>query len=268
MINGSILELGTLCSQLMNEMLQVVVYIRDTNNRDEAVSSEKAASLSKWLGMWRRTAKTFEWPAVESAINRLENRLKNDARYRDLDYGLRAINDCVHDGLKFQLVYRYPTEKAAVLKSWKSDWVPVVEKFPEAAEDMRAATDLWALGHYTASVFHTMRVLENGLRALATELGVSYAAQNWQNIIEQIEAAIKKVQKTLPKGEPRNTRLQFLSEAAKEFTYFKDGWRNYVSHSKGAYSEAQAKSVLEHGRQFMVSLVSHIQVKNAQSAFP
>ncbi len=85
-----------------------------------------------------------------------------------------------------------------------------------------------------------------------------YTIQNWQKIIEQIDAAIRQSQKTLPKGETRNERLQFLSEVAKEFTHFKDGWRNYVSHNKGTYNDAQARSVMEHVRQFMTSLAINL----------
>lgn len=257
MINGNIFELGTMCSQLMNEMLQVVLHLEETKDSKEEVGPAKAASILRWLEIWRDTARSFEWPAVESALERLEGKLKRNIRYGDLDYGLRAINDAVHDGLKFQLVYRYPTARAVILKRWKSDWGDVIGVFPEAVEDVRAATDLWALGHYTASVFHTMRLLEYGLCALARDLGVNHANQNWQNIIEQIEAVIKQQQRTLARGESRNKRLQFLSEAAKEFMYFKDGWRNYVSHNKKPYTEAEARSVLEHGRQFMLSLVSN-----------
>jgi hypothetical protein len=58
----------------------------------------------------------------------------------------------------------------------------------------------------------------------------------------------------LPKGESRNRRLQFLSEAAKEFQYFKDGWRNYVSHGRGEYDDHLAQSVMQHVRQFMTIL--------------
>jgi hypothetical protein len=260
LINGNIFQLGTLCSQLMNEMLQVLIHVRDTSNPAEPVGKEKAASLSRWLGMWRDTARTFEWPAVESAIDRLEARLKRGARYSDLSYNLRVINDAVHDGLKGQLIFRYPTESASVLMRWTSDWARVIERFPGASDDIRSGTDLWALGHYTASVFHMMRVLENGLGELASELDVSYTTQNWQNVIEQIEAAIRKNQATLPKGEARNARLQVLSEAAKEFIYFKDGWRNFVSHNKGTYAESQARSVLEHVRQFMIGLAKNLPI--------
>jgi hypothetical protein len=55
----------------------------------------------------------------------------------------------------------------------------------------------------------------------------------------------------LPKGPARNERLQFLSEAAIEMRYFKDGWRNYVSHGRGAYDEHNARGIIEHVRAFM-----------------
>jgi hypothetical protein len=66
------------------------------------------------------------------------------------------------------------------------------------------------------------------------------------------------LRKTLPKGAERNERLQFLSEAAKEFFYFKDGWRNYVTHRRADYDEHQALGTLEHVRAFMNHLSKHV----------
>jgi hypothetical protein len=103
-----------------------------------------------------------------------------------------------------------------------------------------------------------MRVLEHGLRALAKDVGKSFDVQNWQNIIDQIESEIRNIGKSLPSGMAKNERLQFLSEAAKEFAYFKDGWRNYVSHNRGTYDEHQARSVMEHVRSFMTTLSSRL----------
>jgi hypothetical protein len=45
-------------------------------------------------------------------------------------------------------------------------------------------------------------------------------------------------------------------QAAKDFFYFKDGWRNYVSHGGDPYDEHQARSVLDHVRSFMSHLAS------------
>jgi hypothetical protein len=62
----------------------------------------------------------------------------------------------------------------------------------------------------------------------------------------------------LPKKGEKDRKLQFLSEAAKEFAYFKDGWRNFVSHGHEKYDDAKALSVLEHTRAFMNHLASQL----------
>jgi hypothetical protein len=123
--------------------------------------------------------------------------------------------------------------------------------------------DCWALSHGTASVFHCMRVLEHGLRARAEDVRKAFDIQNWRNIIDQIEAEIKSAGKTLPRGAEKNERLKFLSEAAKEFVYFEDWWRNYVSHNRSKYDEHQARTAMEHVRAFMTVLSSQLSEADA-----
>jgi hypothetical protein len=107
-----------------------------------------------------------------------------------------------------------------------------------------------------------MRVLGHGLRALAADVGKGFDVQNWQNVIDQIESEIRSLGKTLPAGLAKSERLQFLSEAAKELSYFKDGWRNHVSHNRAIYDEHQARNVLEHVRSFMTVLSSRLNEQN------
>ena len=95
-----------------------------------------------------------------------------------------------------------------------------------------------------------MRALESGLNALASDVGVVAGVQNWQPIIDQIEAAIKAEAKQLPAGTAKTERLQFLAEAAKEFSHFKDGWRNHIAHNRSSYGEPQALTVMNHVRSF------------------
>lgn len=258
LINVSAIGFGSFCSQLMNELLQVSVHLHDTQDYLEPVPFDKMKILQTWLKLWREEAESFEWDHVVSAIDRMNKSLLNGATFKDVEYGLRSIQDGLRDGLKNQLVYRYPNDKAKVLESWKDDWAPVVTRFPHCHDDILSGVDLWALGHSTASVFHMMRVLESGLGSLATDLNISFAIENWQTVIDRIEAAIKEQQKRLPRGGDKSTRLQFLGEAAKEFSYFKDGWRNYVSHNRAPYDSHRARSVLEHVRQFMSSLARNL----------
>jgi hypothetical protein len=102
-----------------------------------------------------------------------------------------------------------------------------------------------------------MRALEHGLRALATDVGLTFDVQNWQNIINEIDAQIGEWRKSGIPGmdkPAKDARLQFLSEAAKEFAYFKDGWRNYVAHAKVPYTPHQAHTVLTHVADFIERL--------------
>jgi hypothetical protein len=103
-----------------------------------------------------------------------------------------------------------------------------------------------------------MRVLEHGLRALANDVGKTFDRQQWHNIIEEIESEIRNIAKTGPKTPEKDERLQWLSESAKEFFYFKDGWRNYVAHGRSRYDGPQALSTLEHVRTFMGRLATKL----------
>ena len=136
--------------------------------------------------------------------------------------------------------------------------------FPNATAELREAGKAYAADLPTASVFYSMRAVEHGLRALAGNVGLVFGTQNWQNIINEIEKQISDWQKNGIPGVPpkdkaaKDARLQFLSETAKEFGYFKDGWRNYVAHTKVPYNEYQALTVLNHSTDFIVRLSAQL----------
>lgn len=221
------------------------------------ISGDERKRAEGWLTIARGVADDFEWKAVHDRIKVIDDRLagkRGEFTRRRLAMEMRVLRETIDSGLENQLIYRYPNEKAAVLSNWRDQWASPLKTFPSAASDIWAGVDLWALGHSTASVFHFMRVLEHGLRALAKDVGKSFGTENWQNIIDQIESEIRNLGKSLPSGLAKNERLQFLSAAAKEFVYFKDGWRNYVSHNRGTYDEHQARSILEHVKTFMTTL--------------
>lgn len=127
-------------------------------------------------------------------------------------------------------------------------------RFPLATLDTVAAARCIALEEWTASVFHLMRVLEHGLRAFAAELRVPMAEtlelENWKNVIDQIEAEIRKLEPN-PKSPEKSELTRAYSEMASHFRYFKDAWRNHLSHARSTYDERQALEVYENVRSFM-----------------
>jgi hypothetical protein len=265
MINCHIASLAQLCSQL--RLYETVLGERPAcmDGPHDSAGDRLLVDVRGWLKIATSVADNFELEAVHDRIEVVERRLSKQ-RLTNLDVSteMRVLLETVTAGLKNQLVYRYSSDKSRVLFRWKEDWAAVLQSFTSAEEDIRAAVDLWALGHATASVFQFMRVLERGLRILARDVGITFDVQNWQNVIDQIESEIRQLGKSLPSGQPKNERLLFLSQAAKEFVYFKDGWRNYVSHGRGIYDEHQARSVMEHVRSFMTTLSSKLSEWNSE----
>lgn len=252
MINFSLHGLGVLCSQLMLEEIMRSEHIVASDSVDDPADEAGIERIKKWLKLATDIAAELECKAVQDRVEIFERRLtRTTISNRDIGTEVRVLKETLISGTKDQFVYRYPEEKSRVLKRWKDDWKLAINAFPSAEQDIKVAADLWALGHGTASVYYFMRVLEHGLRALATDVGRSFDLQNWHNIIDEIQSSITELSKSLPKGAARNDRLEFLSLAATEFRYFKDGWRNHVAHGRATYDEHQARSVMEHVRTFM-----------------
>jgi hypothetical protein len=259
MVNFHLAALCRLFAQLMLEVVTLGTAIEQAPQVGRIKIDEAEEKRTRgWLKVASLAADQGEWKAVHDRIEIFGRKLDRGINNQDLLSELRVLKETIDKGLEWQLIYRYPTAKNHILSNWKADWAHILEKFPSTSPDIVAGVDLWALGHSTASVFHFMRVLEHGLRALAADVGKAFDVQNWQNIIDQIESEIRSLGKTLPAGLAKSDRLQFLSETAKEFFYFKDGWRNYVSHNRADYDEYQARSVMEHVKSFMIVLSSRL----------
>jgi hypothetical protein len=136
-------------------------------------------------------------------------------------------------------------------------------KFPSASIDVRCAGNCIAFDQWTASVFHSMRVLEKGLDAVARELGVSYDSANWGKVISNIETEIANINKTTS-GTDWKEKEKFYSEVAVQFRYFKNAWRNYVMHARDTYTEQQADLIYQHVKEFMTHLATQLSEKSSQ----
>ena len=136
----------------------------------------------------------------------------------------------------------------------------VAASFSGAMSDARDAGLCFATYRFTACVFHCMRAAEKGLRVLANALQVPFTIpfeyENWHNIIEPIEKRIKKLEQDLTKGPDKAETLKVYSQAATQFFYFKNAWRNHVAHARETYDEEQAITILTHVGDFFKFLAN------------
>lgn len=135
---------------------------------------------------------------------------------------------------------------------WLSD-TDIPNKFPISFIELQRSGDCYSLGQPTAAVFHSMRALESGLAALAEEFTIPHVQSNWQNLIEQIEAAIRKLG-TQSKSQQKLDDEKFFGSAAAHLYFVKNAWRNHVSHMRESYSDGEALKILQNTYQYIESL--------------
>jgi hypothetical protein len=107
----------------------------------------------------------------------------------------------------------------------------VADRFPSATHDIAEAGKCFALGLGTATVFHLLRVMEIGLRALAVPLGIPYAP-SWDSYLRQINARVADDHKT--KNEEWKKDEPFYRDLAGDLLTVKTAWRNPTMHVKGS----------------------------------
>ena len=168
------------------------------------------------------------------------------------------LTNCIEAEIGSKLLFYVEKEKAKYYDC--NDLLSEISAtgFPIASQELMKAGDCYALDQNTACVYHCMRALEIGLRALAADVGVVWSVQQWHVVINEVEKAIKNIGNSLPAGQAKSERMQFLSEAAKEFAWFKDGWRNYAAHAHASYDSARARKVLEHVCAFFDVISLHL----------
>ncbi len=131
--------------------------------------------------------------------------------------------------------------------------------YPNAAFEIEEGAKCIALGRHTASVFHCMRTLEYGIKALAKFLGIpdpiKAAERNWAIILRQICDAIDL---KWPKG----NRLPHSDGAKLEGLYshldaVRNPWRNAVMHVESVYAPHEALHIIRCTGFFMLELAKH-----------
>jgi len=124
----------------------------------------------------------------------------------------------------------------------------VAARFAAAGDDIEEAGNCIALGRGTACVYHLMRVMEIGLKALANPLGIPYAP-SWESYLRQIEAKI--TAKHSSKSKKWKKEEPFYRDVLGDLQAVKIAWRNPTMHIVRRYTTEEADDILRAVRAFM-----------------
>jgi len=211
-------------------------------------------------------ANHLELQTVRDRVDLFTQKLRVRISLHDYVAEIRTIRETIQSGLNFKYFYVYPQQRAELLLKFPSEWESIIKAFPVVKAEAECAVDLYALNHNTASVFHSMRVAEYGLRAVAKERQISLPKNrpvewaNWQDIIKALSAeadaiANKKV------SAARDKALEFYRGAVSDLNAFKDEYRNSVMHVRAEYDHLQALRAYQRVHDFMERLAAKIDHK-------
>ncbi len=130
--------------------------------------------------------------------------------------------------------------------------------FPNTAFELEEAAKCIAFGRHTASVFHAMRMLELGIKAISKRLGIpdptKAAERNWAFILKEIKTQIDSQW-------PAQTRMPGTEGAKFDALYAsldaaKNPWRNATMHVENTYALHEALHILRCSGFFMKQLMT------------
>jgi hypothetical protein len=237
---------------------------------DEAEANRTLATpeMHDWLKLLPSQREHLEAAGLQMSVFSFD-RLVESAASPDLT--IRAVSELsqdltvrLMDELSLCSFWQVPREYQYLLEP-ELFGQDVPEAFPSAAEDIEEAAICLAFGRSTACVFHLMRVIECGLRALGQTLSDPdldpRRNPSWDSILKKCDAEQRKrVGDRAPEWRADNT---FFSEVHATLLAVKDGWRNPSSHVERNYTPEQANEIFIAARAFMRKLATKISERRA-----
>jgi hypothetical protein len=195
-------------------------------------------------------------PSIQASIKGFPIPLAGEIRGR-----LRTLRESLDRELKGRSFLFVPTDRVEWYheddKALFGDGV--AKAFLSTTAEIAEFGRCFAVGQWTASVFHLMRGTEVALHKWCRDLGaplkVPAEQADWQEILNSAGAHLNKIRQQ-PKSKQRDDDLEYFGASLVSFSGIKDAWRNHVSHSKVSYNERQATSIMHHVRAFMERLAS------------
>jgi hypothetical protein len=144
----------------------------------------------------------------------------------------------------------------------------VADKFQSAAYEIDEAAKCFALDRYTAAVFHLMRTMEFGIKAVARCLQIpdpiKPAERNWGKMLGRIAGGMNAKWPT--SADRTNGDGAIFEGLHASLDAIKNAWRNPTMHVENNYNEEEADHIFGVVMGFMKKLASRCDENGLPSA--
>jgi hypothetical protein len=218
-----------------------------------AVASAEAASTPEALQAIKTSLIRVGLPvSIKCMTALIDKRTEHGATFGDVQDAIGQLEQTISWEMEDRLFMYINPDRAARYDQRELFGKDVNSKFPTIQFDLVEAGNCYATGRSTAVVFHLMRIMETGVQAFGTKLGVKLTDEkNWQNILDEVNKAIR----GLSAKDPATVAM---SQASANLYAVKLAWRNEVMHPKDTYTLEEADNLIRQVKIFMEQLATII----------
>lgn len=185
---------------------------------------------------------------TEMATDELIYSVSNGCRYQDIARGLEDINNSLRRELKLTKLLILERAEERYFDPEESLFGDYTEfQFPTAAYEIDEASKCMALGRYTATVFHLMRLLEIVIGAVGRCLDipdpVKEADRNWGKLLQRMKDDFEQRAKDGNAGWPDIADKALFSEIYVSLDAVRVAWRNSTMHVENKYTFEEAEHI-------------------------
>lgn len=148
--------------------------------------------------------------------------------YRTIVEHALVARQALIDDLSQHLFLAVDSHSAARYREPLADWNEVVSSFG-CSFDIEEGQKCFALGRYTAAVFHFMKVVESAVLELQMFLKESDVQAHFGSVLRKLENLTQK-QKYDDVKEELKPYLEFMRDVLAQLHAVKDSWRDKVAH--------------------------------------
>lgn len=194
------------------------------------------------------------------SVNRAQSKVKTASADQLLDV-LEEIEGRFNDEIDAITFLYLAPEKRQYFSKTDLFGQEFKNKFPTGNAEIIEAGNCFALGRFTACVYHLTRAMEIALRVLFVALGMPprvWSTTKWNNILDRIKGKIDKNNKTLANDHTWQSERGFYENAHAFLAAVRVPIRNSTMHVESVYDETGAENVFGAVKTFMRNMATKL----------
>jgi hypothetical protein len=142
---------------------------------------------------------------------------------------LRELQGRITDEMRGEFFFWLTSQEVERYDNWEKGWEIILKRFPDTTRDVEEMNKCFALGRYTASMFHALHVAEWGAIKLGDYIGATDPKKSWSATSRKLAELMKGGHSNLPAN--LGGKFEFLEQMNREVESMVLAWRHKVDHA-------------------------------------